>query len=190
MQFRLILIFISCSSVVYSQSEMTLFEAKINQKIEIGMSIDEVKKKMGKPDEIRPGFPDTDSRVIDSYPDHAGQLVYSSWVYIQEPIKVKLLNESETKHLLNNVEVSEMMYKDYESLDSVYYAKGEIIFPTTISAYKLQKIKVNVIEKDKRTTKILPKDITTRKVSITPLVYVVFDRGTQSVARVIVLFLE
>jgi hypothetical protein len=58
-------------------------------KIETGSTMDEVKKAIGKPDDIKPGFP----KMVYSNGklDMNGQLLYSTWFYIKRIPKSDLL---------------------------------------------------------------------------------------------------
>jgi hypothetical protein len=137
-------------------SKLAEYERRLTKQIEVGMSAEEVKKKIGRPKAVESGFPNTDSLIILDMPAQVGQLNYSTWFYffsilsldVPKPIAAKCFvngtEVSETEYenyiagqfVINKTEVSEEMYNDYKDLEEIYLVDKEIIFPVSKEYYQ------------------------------------------------------
>lgn len=181
----IVLILIFSTTLIIPQSDpLDKYTAKMEKKISVGMSTAEVKAAIGKPFGIESGFPDRDYEVIFSeFPEMKGQLNYTSWIY-KMPNIYRTHAEDGSEYYINGSEVSSVIYKDYEGKDTVCVCENETIFPSTVDQYKLLGKIVCYVPIDYKTTyvrKLKPKKV---KSYYTPLVYVIFDKGTQVVAGV------
>ena len=137
-------------------SKLTEYGNRVSKQIQVGMTGDEVKKKIGRPKAVESGFPNTDDQIIFELPEQVGQLNYSTWFYffdiftitVPKTIDAKFfINKTEVseetyndyiagKFFINKMEVSEGMYNDYKDLEEVYLVDRSIIFPAGKEHYQ------------------------------------------------------
>ena len=158
-------------------------ELKYIEKIEIGSSTNEIKNLLGKPNSVQVGFPDVESNHIYSLPDFNGQLNYTSWIYKKNLITIKY---TLTGYFINDKLVDEDIYNEYLGKTDVYTRGGKIIPQAMAESYLVLKDgalkKEPIISGDKS----IYKKTTSRFI---PMLYVIFERGTQVVVEAKVLFL-
>jgi hypothetical protein len=152
------------------------FETSLKKKISVGMSIDEVKKSLGRPNAIEGGFPDANKSIITSLPDQKGQLNNTTWFYLYPSITIQV-----DSYLLNFHNVSKDIFDVYANRDTIFMLGTlTIISPEEAESYRASKdpdLSEVLKSKDKEYTG-------KKKVKRTfqPIFCVIFDRGTQVVA--------
>ncbi len=168
----------------YAQvSKLAEFENKVSKQIQVGMTGEEVKKKIGRPKAVQGGFPNTDDRIIIELPEQAGQLNYSTWFYFFDIITITVPKDSDAKFFINKIEVSEGMYNDYKDLEEIYLVDSSIIFPAGKEHYQREdSSSFSIQRKSHKDTYILKPKVVNEKKKFVPIFSVLFDRGTQVVA--------
>jgi hypothetical protein len=179
-----VLILIITINFSYAQvSKLLEFENRILKKVEVGMSGEELKKKIGKPKAVEGGFPDTEERIIVDLPEQKGQLNYSTWFYFFEVLTITVPRSPDDKYFINNVEVFEDMYNDYKDLSEIYLVDGSIIYPAGRNDYqRMDSAKFSIQPKNMKETRYEKGRVVNEKKKFLPILCVLFDRGTQVVA--------
>lgn len=232
---------------------LTRFERDMRPKIQVGMTPNEVKQMLGRPQAIEGGFPKSSKSIIIDFPEQAGQMNNSTWFYYYPALSLKLdagtdklytvngfevsedifgsyadadadevyiykgkvVSSGEGKHYfhytysMNGLKVPENVFDSYVGVDSVYMYGAEIVHPDAAMSYKsLKDMNLRTVRKDMDQTgvqripdenlKVVQKNskqtsvrtVPARKVTkkFTPIVAVVFDKGTQVVAATKVFF--
>jgi hypothetical protein len=177
--------FFFCITVqfVFSQTyELLSFKKTKDTKIEIGMSIQEVKKAFGSPKSIELGFPEDEETIIQSFPNMKGQLNYSTWLYVYDPIYLDLNENTNQGYFINNIAVSKFDYDSYKDLAEVYLYEGKIINPSMASSYKQVKSpKLSSVPKTEQHYN--PNEIKSKKSPLIPVYCIIFEKGTQVVIK-------
>ena len=164
------------------------FSKEIKDKVQLGMTTAEVRSVIGSPKIVQSGFPQASEGIIDEAPKLAGQLVQSTWFYFKEPIdKVTFFNG--ILYQINGAETTKELYDQYKGRGTVYRLDKKIIDAGMASGYRLtrnEKLDSLSINKETTTAKDVGKVTITKK--YVPMVCVIFERGTQSVAAVKIYF--
>ena len=107
----------------------------ICEKVQVGMSGDDVKKVVGFPQAVDGGFPDDPNSIVRDLPKQKGQLNYSTWFYLFSTIKTLPLGASgsRTTYTLNGGAVSEQIYDDYVNKDTLFYNTEGHILPLFVA---------------------------------------------------------
>lgn len=157
---------------------------KLEKKIQIGSTFDEVKKIFGKPNAISPGFPaDTKSTFIIKDAELSGQLVFTSWVYLSNIVTLEHDILAQGLCWLNGKIVTSDTYQEYEGEMFIYEIEGAPISKSSAKGYqllkdrRLKKVEKNILE----CGKIISKKSSG---SFIPVVYIVFEKSSQMVASV------
>lgn len=147
-----------------------------------GSTTDEVKKKLGKPNNVIPGFIDQESGITLVQPDDfIGQLNYVTWVY-SLPI-ANLDFKIKDKYLLNNKPVTEDLYEIYQNEDSIYIGDKGVVDKLVGEDYiKLKLNNVKKVKKYKSGCVFIKGE--TRKIEFFPYIYVTFEKSTLMVAKI------
>lgn len=186
--FTFITVFSICS---FSQvSKIISTEKKISNKIEIGMSGDEVKKIVGRPKAIESGFPDTEESIIEEFPSQVGQLNCSTWFYFYNAITISTSKTNTDSYYINDLKVSEDEFNKYKEQREIIIYENKIIDPLAVEWYKnnLDSTKIKIqLRNDIKTFIVKGKPYIERK-KLVPILCVIFDKGTQVVASKKVLF--
>jgi hypothetical protein len=164
----------------FSQTEkLFLFEKSKKDKVQIGMSVAEIKAIFSNPKAIESGFPSSTTSIIKELPEQRGQMNYTTWFYFYPAISLIYEEPASGSYLINNKSIVKSTYDSYVNADSVYTLNGEIIAEAAAESYKTLK--------DKRLKKELKTSMqsTPNKVSdryFIPVHCIIFEKGTQSVA--------
>lgn len=164
-------------------------ENKYRNKIPVGSSIIEVKNIMGKPTRVLSGFPDTENIVIMDIPNFIGQVNYSTWMYQGQRFTLKNVLVADCDYYLNNIKVDEDLFSLYERLNVVYFYNSKIIAPGMADSYKLLK-DTKLHTEPKNVVQSQYRKIGEHKETYIyyPIISVVFDKGTQAVTAVKLLY--
>lgn len=140
-----IVLFVSVHILSLAQSsnlsdKLAEYNLQLVNKISIGSSPDEVKRILGKPAAVEPGFPESDEMLFfDEIPsDQVGQLNYTTWFYRLTKKKITYTVYTDTSYFINGVKVFSTSYNYYLDKDSIYYQpicliNGEVV---SIDRYK------------------------------------------------------
>jgi len=183
--FTLVLISLSFAQV----SNLLDYEKKVLKKIEVGMSGEEVKKKIGRPKRVESGFPNTDEQIILKLPEQVGQLNYSTWFYFFNKIKAVIPRTIDEQFFINKIKVSEEVYIYYKDLKEIYLFDGSLVFPDTKDYYRrMDSTKFVIQPRSAKDTYYLEAKVVNEEKEVIPILCVLFDRGTQVVASTKLLF--
>jgi hypothetical protein len=116
------------SYLVGQVGALTRFERDMRPKIQVGMTPNEVKQMLGRPQAIEGGFPRSSKSIIIDFPEQAGQMNNSTWFYFYPALSLKLDAGTEKLYIVNGFEVSENIFKSYADADEVYLYKGKVVF--------------------------------------------------------------
>jgi hypothetical protein len=181
------------SIAAYFDKTKTLleFEMKINYSVEIGMSVKQVREILGSPTAVEGGFPESDIYFVKRMSKFYGQLVYSTWVYFYDPILEVTEITPGIHYFVNDIKTSKDLFETYKSLDVVYVFESEIIPPNMAEGYKLTK-NPKLIELQKNTAKFIRKhhDGGEEIRKYIPIVCIIFEKGTQSVAEIKIYYIK
>lgn len=169
--------------------ELFRLKSKLEDRVSVGSSTEEVKKILGKPKAVEGGFPNTDEILPLKFPEQVGQLNNSTWFYFLPIRKIIYTAPLEAKCILNGFEVSKELYEGYIGIDSIYLYKGKPAYLNMAEGYKVLKDpNLKLVKKEKTGTSM--KILKGRKVtsSFIPVLCIVFDKGTQVVAATKVFF--
>lgn len=176
----------SCTCMA-QQSALAKFKIVKDSKIQLGMTPQEIRAIFGAPKAIESGFPDAESGFISDAPKLVGQLNSSSWMYTFDLITVDVATVA--GYYVNGQEVDQNDYEAYEDESLVYMREGKVIGPGMAKGYKVTKDKkLTSVPKNRATTKIEQGEIS--KVPVLPVYFVIFDKGTQSVASTRAYFIK
>jgi hypothetical protein len=186
----LFLLTLLSTSCVYSQTRMLLDAQRvIAAKVLIGMSAEEVKRSMGRPESVLAGFPKSDRILIDELPPQVGQLNNSTWFYFRDRYGIHYPFAGGMVYRVNGIPVAKEMYDSYLTSSQVFLYEDDVVFPATGQGYReLNDPKLRVRPKYKELTYAKNEKSGTVTRWFTPILCVVFDRGTQVVASVQVFF--
>jgi outer membrane protein assembly factor BamE (lipoprotein component of BamABCDE complex) len=181
------------SSVLLAQNFDKLFdyEKQLLKKISVGSTPQEVRNILGKPKAVEGGFPESNETIIFEMPKQVGQINNSTWFYTF-PAKTYILKTQKGDYFINGLPVSKSLYESYANWDSIYFKDGNIVEPSEGRAGMiLNKSGVIFVKKDLASTKAINlKTDKTYKVKYTPVLCVIFDKGTQVVALTKVYFMH
>jgi hypothetical protein len=170
-------------------SNLLEYETRVSKKIEVGMSGEEVKKKIGRPKAVESGFPNTQEKVILELPEQVGQLNYSTWFYFFDKITAIIPKTIDEQFFINGIEVSEEVYIYYKDFQEIYLFDGNIIFPDAKDYYRKKDSTRFVVQPRRATdTHYLMARVVNEKKEVIPILCILFDRGTQVVASTKFLF--
>ena len=164
-------------------ADLIQFEKRTKDKVQVGMTPDEVKQILGRPQAIKGGFPDSEDTIVEELPEQAGQLNNSTWFYFLPHMTISVDGPKNSRFLLHGFEVSEHIFKSYLGVDQIYLYKGKIVLAYVGRAYYLQNdTNLTIIKKDLK--RMEERQLPRKQVPKTfrPVVAVVFDKGTQVVA--------
>ncbi len=164
------------------------FIKKYERKIAVGSSVDEVRRTLGKPKAIIPGFPTNKGDFIMEDPEFAGQMNYTSWFYTMPINKFKDKRISNGIYWLDNYFVSEDLFYEYEKDEHIFVKDGFVITKARAKGYKvLRNPNLRVLYKNPaKCGKIVNAN---GKAKFLPTLYVIFEKGTNSVAKIKVYFI-
>ena len=134
-----ILLFIYVSLATAQIDKLLSIKDKLEKKISVGSSTDEVKKIIGKPDAIEGGFPNSNSTIISDLPEQVGQLNSSTWFYFLPKRKVTYDLPEDGLCYLNGIQVSIDVYNEYIAQDSIYLHEGIPVPYSMAEGYKVLK---------------------------------------------------
>jgi hypothetical protein len=169
--------------------DLVRFEEKTKSKIQVGMTPDEVKRVLGRPQAIQGGFPKSETTIIADLPEQVGQINNSTWFYFYPHLTVKVDEPKKTLYTVNGLEVPEDLFDTYVGAELVYIYKGQIVHPEAGKSYEsLRDVNLRIVKKnaDRSSVQHLP----ARRVSksFLPIFAVIFDKGTLVVADTKVFF--
>lgn len=143
--------------------------------IKVGSSITLIKKKLGDPFSIELGFPDVDALTVDLFPKFVGQMNYTTWVYKKKTITSE---HSVDFCYINDVLVENYIYSDCLGKSHVFMYKDFILPPSADLNDHFEGdlyIKEPIKSMEIRPTKIISR--------YTPVLCIIFEKGTQVVAE-------
>lgn len=167
----------------FAQTEKLLKQEKLmTSKVKIGMSADEVKKVIGRPNAVEGGFPNSDKFIIKDLPEQAGQINNSTWFYIYPTFKVSYKKEG-LEYYINGDKTTEEIYKSYQGKENIYIYGGSVVpFPMGDSYRILNSAGLRIRQINKETTFVEDLPPRTVQENFTPILCIIFDKGTQVVA--------
>ena len=170
------------SNLSFAQvSNLLEYENRVSRRIEVGMSGEEVKAKIGRPKAVDSGFPNTQEKIILKLPEQVGQLNYSTWFYFFDKIIALIPKTIDEQFFINKIQVSEEIYNYYKDFQKIYLFDGSIVFPDAKDYYQRKDSTKFVIQpKSETDTYHLMAKVVEEKVI--PILCVLFDKGTQVVA--------
>lgn len=132
--FRALTIEVACLGLIVSNSgaQFDTWKSKLLQRIEIGMTPDEVKDTIGRPDSILAGSPGVTSDRMVSMPDLRGEERFSTWFYFHEVIFEDELLEGDTTSTINGKTVPNALFEKYKYRTSVYLFHNQLIHPDQV----------------------------------------------------------
>jgi|GEM_PF-1661104 len=169
--------------------DLNRFELKMLPKIQVGMTRNEVKQVLGRPQAIEGGLPKSSKSIIIDFPEQAGQMNNSTWFYFYPLLTSKVDEPKKTHYIVNGYEVSEDISDKYVGVESVYVHEGQVVYPESGKGYEfLKDVNLKIVQRDVKQT--LVRTVPVRKVTkkFMPIVAVIFDKGTQVVAATKVFF--
>ena len=173
----------------FAQIELIRVENKIKSKIKIGMSADEVKQALGRPKDVKPGFPDGQKQIVESLPDQSGQMNYSTWFYTfpKSILRITITEPTKYYYKVNGVNTTKDIYDCYQNRDSVFFIGGAVSYPD--NDYR-NHIGFVIEKKDSASTWFRGVPGERNKKIFLPVFAVIFDKGTQVVSDMNVFFLD
>ncbi len=164
-------------------------------KVEVGMSTDQVKAKLGAPAAVSAGFPKTSNSQVIFFddPPMAGQLNNSTWFYFSAADVVSFTDDilSEVKYVINSIKTTKDLYERYKEEKMLYLLKGEIISPVMGPGYKLTRnpdLREQIIDRNPKITYIEVPEVPEGELigrsttTYLPVLCVIFEKGTGVVA--------
>lgn len=176
-------IFLYVSLTIYAQSEdLFKFIDKQTNRVELGSSIEEVKKILKSPTFIEDGFPNSEDFLVYVLPDKAGQLLYTTWYFKLPMVKLTSKTYSKVHYYINAQSVQEDIFNQYSADDSVFTYEKKIIFKGMAESYSFLKDK-----KLRRVAKRIQTKIDFNKgknvIHFDPYICIVFDKSMQTVVK-------
>lgn len=184
-----LIVFFSFSSLYSQIDKLTQMKQRLEKKVSVGSTTEEVKKILGKPKSVEGGFPNSDEMILKYLPEQVGQLNNSTWFYFFHAFKITYETQDKILYYLNGQEISQSLFFDYYKRDSIYFYNGEPISVVLAERFKnLRDISLKLIPKKQNKCfykKLNPHIETALYI---PILCVIFDRGTQVVASTRVYF--
>jgi hypothetical protein len=125
---------------IFAQNNFFKNYDKIKNKISVGDTFQEVKKKLGKPQKINPGCPTYGELMFAiNDPDYFGQNLFNTWVYQLEKVKLQHDVLSGGMYWINGETVNLNIYNDYIDKPYFYKLEGGIVELSVARSYELLK---------------------------------------------------
>jgi len=171
----------------HSPAQLDRWRTKLLQRIEIGMTPDEVKDTIGRPDSILAGSPGATSDKMISMPDLRGEERFSTWFYLHEVIFEDELLGGDTTSTINGRTVPNALFEKYKYRTSVYLYNDRLINPDQVIEQDLWRDpNLSIVDNARIEQKVSPPRII--QTPYRPVLSITFDGITRVVSSMNVFF--